>query len=168
MEVILSYSHNPEIYSMAQQLGNILLEREAVVTTAESCTGGGIAEAITAVSGSSQWFDCAYIAYANSAKQKLLGLEQSLLDQFGAVSKQVVEQMALGAIAASQADCAIAVSGIAGPDGGTAEKPVGTVWICWHTPEVTISEKFSFEGDRHAVRELAVKNSLKGLLHHLL
>jgi nicotinamide-nucleotide amidase len=167
MEIILSYSHHPEIYSIAQQLGKILLEREAVVTTAESCTGGGIAEAITAVAGSSQWFDCAFIAYANKAKQKLLGVEQSLLDQFGAVSKQVVEQMALGAIEASKADYAVAVSGIAGPDGGTANKPVGTVWICWHTPKVTISEKFILQGDRQSVREQAVKISLQQLLHHL-
>jgi len=163
----LSYNHNPEIYAIAQQLGRRLLERRAVVTTAESCTGGGIAEAITAVSGSSQWFECAYIAYANSAKQKLLAVEQNLLDQFGAVSKQVVEQMALGAIKASQADYAVAVSGIAGPDGGTADKPVGTVWICWATPKATISEKFTLIGDRHSVREQAVKISLQQLLQHL-
>jgi nicotinamide-nucleotide amidase len=152
---------------MAEQLGRLLLERRAVVTTAESCTGGGIAEAITAISGSSQWFECAYIAYANSAKQRLLGVEQSLLDQYGAVSKQVVEQMAIGAINASQADYAVAVSGIAGPEGGTAQKPVGTVWICWITPEMTISEKFTLKGDRHSVREQAVKISLQQLLHHL-
>ena len=164
---MLSYSDSLDICGLAEKLGRLLHKRGAKVTAAESCTGGGIAQAITAISGSSQWFDCAFVVYANSAKQKLLGVDQSLLDQYGAVSEQVVQQMARGAKNAAQADCAVAVSGIAGPEGGTADKPVGTVWICWLTPETTISKKFTLEGDRQRVREQAVKISLQQLLHHL-
>lgn len=163
----MSYGHSQDVYRLAEQLGRLLLERGAKVTAAESCTGGGIAQAITAISGSSQWFDCAFVVYANSAKQKLLGVDQGLLDQYGAVSEQVVQQMATGAKNAAQADYAVAVSGIAGPEGGTADKPVGTIWICWVTPEAILSEKFTLEGDRQRVREQAVKISLQQLLHHL-
>jgi nicotinamide-nucleotide amidase len=116
-------SNSQTLTSIAQQLGEMLCKKNAKLTTAESCTGGGISEAITAVSGSSQWFEFGFVTYANSAKQQLLGVSKEALDEYGAVSEQVVKQMAQGAIKQSQADYAIAVSGIAGPDGGTQDKP---------------------------------------------
>ena len=164
---MLSQSDGSEIAYLAKQLGELLHRDGIKVTTAESCTGGGIAEAITSVPGSSQWFDCGYIAYANSAKQRLLGVDAELLNRFGAVSEQVVQQMATGAIKASQADYAVAVSGIAGPDGGTADKPVGTLWFCWAGPSGSYSKKFLLQGDRLSVREQAVKISLQELLHQI-
>ena len=153
---------------LAEKLGTALSQCEAKVTTAESCTGGGVAHAITAVAGSSTWFDCGFVTYANSAKQQLLGVSKKTLDQYGAVSEQVVEQMAQGAIQQSQADYAIAVSGVAGPDGGTEDKPVGTVWVCWHTPTESWAQKLMLSGDRQAIRTAAVKKSLQQLLQHLI
>ncbi len=161
-------SYNSDIGQLAQQLGKAVLQRGATVTTAESCTGGGIAEAITSVPGSSQWFEYGFVTYANQAKQQLLGVEDQVLQHQGAVSQSVVEQMALGAINVSGADYAIAVSGIAGPDGGTAEKPVGTVWICWLTPTKNHSQQFRFTGDRRSIREQAIKISLQELLHQII
>jgi nicotinamide-nucleotide amidase len=108
------------------------------------------------------------VTYANSAKQQLLGVSKEALDEYGAVSEQVVKQMAQGAIQQSQADYAIAVSGIAGPDGGTEEKPVGTVWVCWHTPTESWAQQLMLSGDRQAVRTAAVKKSLQQLLQHLI
>ena len=161
-------SNSPTLTSIAQQLGEMLCKKNAKLTTAESCTGGGISEAITAVSGSSQWFEFGFVTYANSAKQQLLGVSKKTLDQYGAVSEQVVEQMAQGAIQQSQADYAIAVSGIAGPDGGTEDKPIGTVWFCWQTPTRSWTQQLMLSGDRQAVRTAAIKNSLQQLLQHLI
>lgn len=161
------FANNPSIISIAEQVGAVLLRNKAKLTTAESCTGGGIAEAITAVAGSSQWFEYGYITYANQAKKQLLNVDQQVLDRFGAVSEQVVEQMAAGALRSSEADCAIAVSGIAGPTGGTAEKPVGTVCICWLTPHITRVETYQLQGDRQAIRQQVIKISLQELLHQL-
>lgn len=158
---------NSSINSIAQQVGEALRRIDKKLTVAESCTGGGIAESITSVAGSSQWFEYGYITYSNKAKIKLLGVEQQTLDTCGAVSEEVVEQMAGGALKSSDADYAIAVSGIAGPDGGTAEKPVGTVWICWITPEITRVEKYQLQGDRQAVRNQVIKISLQELLQQL-
>ena len=162
-----AFASNQSITSIAERVGNQLLQKKAKITTAESCTGGGIAEAITAVAGSSQWFEYGYITYANRAKKQLLNVSQKTLDAYGAVSEQVVEQMAVGAIHSSGANYAIAVSGIAGPDGGSAEKPVGTVWVCWITPETTRVEQYQLQGDRQAVREQVIKISLQELLHQL-
>ena len=161
------FASNSSINSIAQQVGEALRRIDKKLTVAESCTGGGIAESITSVAGSSQWFEYGYITYSNKAKIKLLGVEQQTLDSYGAVSEQVVEQMAEGALKSSDADYAIAVSGIAGPDGGTAEKPVGTVWICWITPEITRVEKYQLQGDRQAVRDQVIKISLQELLQQL-
>ena len=162
-----AFASNQSITSIAERVGNQLLQKKAKITTAESCTGGGIAEAITATAGSSQWFEYGYITYANRAKKQLLTVSQKTLDAYGAVSEQVVEQMAVGAIHSSGANYAIAVSGIAGPDGGSAEKPVGTVWVCWITPETTRVEQYQLQGDRQAVREQVIKISLQELLHQL-
>lgn len=161
-------SNSQTLTTIAQQLGEMLCKKNAKLTTAESCTGGGISEAITSVSGSSQWFEFGFVTYANSAKQQLLGVSKQTLDQYGAVSEQVVEQMAQGAIQQSQADYAIAVSGIAGPDGGTEDKPVGTVWVCWQTPTRSWTQQLMLSGDRQAVRTAAIKNSLQQLLQHLI
>jgi nicotinamide-nucleotide amidase len=161
-------SNLQNLTAITQQIGEILCKKNAKLTTAESCTGGGISKAITAVSGSSQWFEFGFVTYANTAKQKLLGVSQETLDEYGAVSEQVVREMAQGAIQQSNADYAIAVSGIAGPDGGTEQKPVGTVWVCWQTPQQIGTQKFILEGDRQAIRTAAIKNSLQQLLQHLI
>jgi nicotinamide-nucleotide amidase len=165
----LSDLTNPQtLTTIAQQLGEILCKKNAKLTIAESCTGGAISEAITSVSGSSQWFEFGFVTYANSAKRQLLGVSEETLEQYGAVSEQVVKQMAQGAIKQSEADYAIAVSGVAGPDGGTEEKPVGTVWVCWQTPSQIWTHKLVLSGDRQAVRTEAVKKSLQQLLQHLI
>ena len=161
-------TNSQTLTTIAQQLGEILCKKNAKLTTAESCTGGAISEAITSVSGSSQWFEFGFVTYANSAKQQLLGVSEETLEQYGAVSEQVVKQMAQGAIKQSEADYAIAVSGVAGPDGGTEEKPVGTVWVCWQTPSQIWTHKLVLSGDRQAVRTEAVKKSLQQLLQHLI
>ncbi len=150
---------------LAQELAEVLRQRSLKVTCAESCTGGGVASAITDVAGSSAWFEYGFVTYSNDAKQQLLNLsERTLLDE-GAVSAEIVEQMALGALKVSRADVAVAISGIAGPEGGSEDKPVGTVWFCWvlATGKKELSCEL-FAGDRAAVRAAAVEKSLSGLL----
>lgn len=150
---------------LAEQLGSQLKARRLKVTTAESCTGGGVASAITSCAGSSEWFEFGFVTYANRAKQQLLQVPESLLDDYGAVSEEVVKVMAAGALTQSDADLAVAVSGIAGPDGGSAAKPVGTVWFCWQrTGAAAVTAKHVFGGDREAVRRAAVETGLRGLL----
>lgn len=150
---------------LAQQLGELLLSRNATVTCAESCTGGGIASAITDIAGSSSWFRLGLVAYANVAKQNVLGVSPDTLASEGAVSEAVVIEMARGALAKAEADIAVAVSGIAGPDGGSEAKPVGTVWFCWaHGDGEIITRCLHFEGDREAVRREAVSAALSGLI----
>ncbi|WP_420067389.1 nicotinamide-nucleotide amidase [Serratia ureilytica] len=123
------------------------------ITCAESCTGGGIAKAITDVAGSSAYFDRGFVTYSNAAKHDLLGVSEATLAAHGAVSEEVVREMAIGALRAAQADLALSVSGIAGPDGGSAEKPVGTVWFGFSSSDGRgLSRKMQFEGDRDAVR----------------
>ena len=149
-----------EIIVYSQQLGQILKSANLRVTTAESCTGGGIAQAITAVPGSSAWFEAAHVVYSNRMKSKQLNVAQSLLDEFGAVSTQVAEAMLKGALFSSEADIGVAVSGIAGPDGGSAEKPVGTVCIAHGSLNDIRSITYLFSGDRSEVRQSTVKESL--------
>lgn len=149
----------------AGQMGNALLAAGWVVTTAESCTGGGVAAAITAIPGSSAWFDCGYVTYSNQAKQQMLGVPAALLEAQGAVSEPVVLAMAAGAVQRSGAHIGVALSGIAGPDGGTPDKPVGTVWIAWYrrSDETSLAHCFQFSGDREQVREQAVLAALQGI-----
>jgi len=154
-------------FDLAAQLGEALEQCGAMVTTAESCTGGGVAHAITAVAGSSRWFSCGFVTYANSAKHSLLGVDKQLLERWGAVSEAVVRQMAEGAARVAAADYAVAISGIAGPDGGSDDKPVGTVWFAWFGPNGVIAKKYQLSGDRAAVREQAIKISLQQLLHQV-
>jgi nicotinamide-nucleotide amidase len=153
------------VLQLSNLLGEKLLARGWRVTTAESCTGGGIAAAITAVAGSSSWFEYGIVSYANSAKEKLLRVNPQTLLEHGAVSRAVVEEMVAGALVLSSADIAVAVSGVAGPSGGTAEKPVGTVWFAWGLASGEIHcECFYFTGDRASVQLQAVIQGLSGLL----
>lgn len=152
------------ITRLAERLGEILLRRQAQVTTAESCTGGGIAEAITRVAGSSQWFEAGYVTYSNRQKSLQLGVPETLFASVGAVSREVVEAMARGALARSGAQLAVAVSGIAGPGGGSADKPVGTVWLAWADAQGCHAQRRQFAGDHQAVREQTVLCALQGLL----
>ncbi len=148
---------------LASELGHMLLSRRWVITTAESCTGGLVAAAITSVSGSSNWFEQGWVTYANQAKSTLLGVSPAMLAACGAVSEPVVLSMAVGARRAAGAQIAIAVSGIAGPDGGTPEKPVGTVWVAWSVVnQVTDAKRYVFSGDRGQVREAALNAALRG------
>ena len=120
------------IEALATQLGALLTDQDKKIVTVESCTGGWVSQAITQVAGSSGWFDRAYISYSNQAKRDMLGVKVRTLNKYGAVSRAVVEEMAAGALKKSGADFSVAISGIAGPDGGTDDKPVGTVWLAWH------------------------------------
>ncbi|MGH1487072.1 MAG: nicotinamide-nucleotide amidase [Cellvibrionaceae bacterium] len=153
-----------EVEQLATELGQHLVRRRWQVTTAESCTGGWISQAITAIAGSSKWFDCGFITYSNQAKIQQLGVSSKLLKENGAVCSPVVVAMANGAIKQSGADIAVAVSGIAGPDGGSKEKPVGTVWIAWAFSEGQhFSHEYHFSGNREEVRRQTVIEALKGL-----
>lgn len=153
----------PEI---VQQLADRLIAKKLILATAESCTGGGIAQALTARAGSSAWFDSGFVTYSNEAKQHMLAVPAALfeVDAPGAVSEPVVLAMAAGAIAQSRANLAVAVSGIAGPDGGSREKPVGTVWIAWQWEDKSLARCFNFSGDRDAVRQATVRAALEGCL----
>ena len=156
-----------DIYALAVRLGQAALARRLRVATAESCTGGLIAGAITAVAGSSDWFDRGFVTYSNAAKADQLGVPEALLDRFGAVSNEVASAMAEGALRASRADWAVAVTGVAGPTGGTAAKPVGTVCFAWSGPSGTSSEQRLLGGDRAGVRRDSVALALEGLLDRL-
>lgn len=154
-----------ELYQLAERLGQQLRAAGLRVATAESCTGGAIGAAITAVPGSSGWFDCGFISYSNQAKQRLLDVPPQTLQQYGAVSSETVAAMVQGALRHSAADLAVAVSGIAGPDGGSADKPVGTVWIAWGgNSQALQTRRFLFAGDRHAIQRQTVEQALQGLL----
>lgn len=156
------------IHQLSTQLGQRLAERHWRVAAAESCTGGGISAAITAISGSSNWFEYGVVSYANQAKQRLLQVSVQTLDQEGAVSEAVVLQMLKGVLLLSSAEIGVAVSGIAGPTGGSLDKPVGTVWFAWGlaTGEVR-TQVFQFSGDRQSVQQQSVAQGLRGLLELL-
>ncbi|WP_442682075.1 CinA family protein [Stenotrophomonas sp. JC08] len=149
---------------LALRLGERLRAARDFVVTAESCTGGWIAKAMTGVAGSSEWFDSGMVAYSYEAKQALLGVSPQTLEREGAVSRETVIEMVSGALVRSGASVAVAVTGIAGPGGGSADKPVGTVWIGWkRRGGYTRSELFHFDGDRDAVRRQTVAAALLGL-----
>ena len=149
---------------LAAELGHQLHALNAQVTTAESCTGGGIAEAITRIAGSSAWFEAGFVTYSNQQKTRQLNVPQSLFAQVGAVSREVVEAMVRGAQVQSGARFAVAVSGVAGPGGGSAEKPVGTVWLAWGAGDEVTAECRHFSGDRDDVRRQTVIAALEGLI----
>ena len=150
---------------LAERLGQALLAERQTLITAESCTGGGIAWMITSIPGCSQWFERGIIAYSNAAKQELLAVSHDVLVNYGAVSEQTALAMARGALLNSHANISVAVTGIAGPDGGTETKPVGTVCCAWSRDNGnTRSARVVFTGDRQQVREQAVLMALQGLL----
>ena len=157
-----------EVYALAAALGQAALGRQVRVATAESCTGGLVAAAITAVAGSSDWFDRGFITYSNAAKVDLLAVPSATLARFGAVSTETARAMAEGALRGGGAQWAVAVTGIAGPGGGTTTKPVGTVCFAWAGPGVTEALRAQLQGDRAGVRGESVHIALKGLLERLL
>ena len=157
----------PSLTQLAARLGEMLSASGAQVTTAESCTGGGIAEAITRIAGSSAWFEAGFVTYSNQQKSRQLGVPEGLFATVGAVSRDVVEAMVRGAQAQSEARYATAVSGVAGPGGGSADKPVGTVWIAWGDGKQLFSRRFQFPGSRDDVRAQTVAAALSGLLRLL-
>jgi nicotinamide-nucleotide amidase len=154
-----------QIYDLAERLGRALERRNLMVTTAESCTGGWVAEAITMVPGSSAWFERGFVTYTYISKREMLGVRGETLEQHGAVSEAVVREMAAGALQESHAQLAVAVSGVAGPSGGTPEKPVGTVCFAWAVKnDEPWAETRHFDGDREAVRRQSVVYALGVLL----
>jgi nicotinamide-nucleotide amidase len=148
-------------------LAQRLLEKKLALVTAESCTGGLIAAACTDLAGSSAWFERGFVTYSNDAKMELLGVEERLLRRAGAVCEGVARAMVTGALAHSKAQVAVAVTGVAGPTGGSASKPVGTVWFGFAVPGQVVTEKCHFEGDRAAVRAATVQHALMRLLELL-
>jgi nicotinamide-nucleotide amidase len=154
-----------DITVMAQKMGRIARRRGIFIATAESCTGGGIAAAITRIPGSAKWFDRGFVTYHNLAKHQMLGVREATLQAYGAVSEQVAREMAAGALRRSQATVTVAVTGIAGPGGGTREKPVGTVWFAWAAKNNPVqSRMFRFRGDRYEVRRQTVAMALQGVI----
>ncbi len=146
------------------RLAELLLARKWRLVTAESCTGGMISAACTDLAGSSAWFERGFVTYSNDAKMELLGVEERILRRAGAVCQGVAKAMALGAIAQSHADVAVAVTGVAGPTGGSASKPVGTVWFGYALPGQVITEKCHFDGDRAAVRSATLNHAINRLI----
>ena len=155
------------LLALAARLGGAALAHGAMIATAESCTGGLVAGAITAISGSSAWFERGYVTYSNLAKEQQLGVAPSTLERFGAVSEETAREMAQGALRGAPAQWAVAVTGIAGPEGGSPDKPVGTVWFAWAGPGHLQTLKRQFAGDRTAVREASVRAALEGLVDRL-
>ena len=169
LQVIQKEQDLADVRMLAEELGKQLSAQGMMVTTAESCTGGLIASAITEIAGSSGWFGCSLVTYSNAAKQALLDVDARILIDDGAVSKECVKAMAVGALTATGADVSIAVSGIAGPDGATPGKPIGTVWIGWAFARAgqVEAEIFHFPGDRSLVRQRAVTEALRGTILRL-
>lgn len=154
-----------ELYELSGKVGDALRARKQMMAAAESCTGGWIGQAVTMVPGSSKWFDRGFVTYTNEAKQEMLGVGAETLKEFGAVSEQTVREMVAGVLARSRAQVAVAVSGIAGPDGGSPKKPVGTVMLAWGEKDGTIASRtMHFAGDRDAVRRQTVIAALEGIV----
>jgi len=149
---------------LATQVGLHLHQRQLLLATAESCTGGGIAAAMTDIAGSSAWFECGFVTYSNAAKSTMLGVPAALIAAHGAVSEEVAAAMAQGALAHSGAQVAVSTTGIAGPGGAVPGKPVGTVCFGWAGKDGVRTQRMQFDGDRQAVREQAVAFALQGLL----
>lgn len=157
------------LQKLAQAIGNQLHGKGIMLATAESCTGGWVGKVITDIVGSSSWFDRGFITYTNQAKQEMLGVSAETLAANGAVSEETVCEMVRGALKHSHADIALGITGIAGPGGATAKKPVGTVWIAWGNKDGYLhSEQHHFTGEREEVRREAVACALDGVLRHLL
>ncbi len=157
-----------DLEDLSVRVGDALLKRKLMLACAESCTGGWVAEVVTAIGGSSQWFERGFVTYSNAAKQELLGVRADTLRQDGAVSESVVREMAAGALRRSHAQAALAISGVAGPTGGSPGKPVGTVCFAWVLRGgEPAAETLHLSGDREAVRRQSVIHALQGLLRML-
>lgn len=157
----------PARLALVNRIAELALTANYQLATAESCTGGGVAKALTEIPGSSAWFTCGLVTYSNLAKQQLLGVANSSLEKHGAVSEQVVKEMVSGACEKGAAQLAVAVSGVAGPGGGSPEKPVGGVWLAWGNATQQQTKLFHFEGDRREIREASIDKALEGLLEWL-
>jgi nicotinamide-nucleotide amidase len=156
------------LYALAERVGKTLKARNLMLVTAESCTGGWIAEAVTMVPGSSEWFERGFVTYTYISKREMLGVREATLAEHGAVAEPVVREMAEGALELSHAQIAVAVSGIAGPGGGSPEKPVGTVCFAWAVKDgTTRAGTKRFPGDRESVRRRSVEHALEGVLQAL-
>jgi len=154
-----------ELVDLAEQLGECMKAKGMKLASAESCTGGWLAKIITDIPGSSAWFTGSVVSYSNTAKQSLLGVNESTLNEFGAVSGETVLEMSDGLFLHTDADVAVSISGIAGPDGGSEDKPVGLVWLSWGKRDKSVfANPFNFAGDREAVRKQSIKQALNCLL----
>lgn len=157
------------VETLVLQLAEELKQRGWMCATAESCTGGGVGQALTSVTGSSRWYDRGFITYSNQAKREMLGVSTNILARFGAVSEQAARAMAEGALARSRAQVALAVTGIAGPGGGTVYKPVGTVYLAWTGKgDETLTRQDIFFGDRNEIRAQAIEVAISGLLTYII
>ena len=157
----------PQLIDSIHSLAEMLQSRDMRLVTAESCTGGGIATALTDVAGSSNWFECGFVTYSNEAKVRYLEVAPVIIENHGAVSEETVRAMVAGAVNNSLGDIAVAVSGIAGPGGGSDEKPVGTVWFAWGDARYQVTRRFCFAGDRSEVRQQAIVAGVQGLCRWL-
>ena len=165
---MVSETELTEIIGLSGDLGRLLKKHGFVMCTAESCTGGLISGFITEISGSSEWFDRSFVTYTNEAKSEMLGVSPETLKRYGAVSGQTVREMVCGAVSRSSGSVGVAVSGIAGPSGGTDDKPVGTVWMAWMYPDGTVdAECHHFSGDRQGVRLRTVRRAFEVLLERI-
>jgi nicotinamide-nucleotide amidase len=156
-----------ELIALASRVGSALKAKGLLLATAESCTGGGVAQAITEIAGSSEWFDCGFVSYSNASKTEMLDVSPAAIAQHGAVSEEIAAAMAEGALANSNAHVALSTTGIAGPGGAVPGKPVGTVCFAWAKDGSTHTERLVFQGDRQAVRRQTVAYALQGLLKFL-
>ena len=159
--------NDAELAAEVTELASRLTRLGWTLSTAESCTGGWIAKCCTDRAGSSAWFERGFVTYSNEAKHEMLGVDEIDLEKAGAVSREAARQMAGGAQSMAGTDVAVAVTGIAGPDGGTADKPVGTVWFAWSIHGSSEAELKQFPGDREAIRRLTVSHALRGLINRL-
>jgi nicotinamide-nucleotide amidase len=157
----------PELERLAALAGAKLKAKGERLVTAESCTGGWVAQAVTSISGSSDWFERGFVCYSNESKEELLGVGRATLERHGAVSEEAARAMALGALARSRGSVSLAVTGVAGPTGGTAAKPVGMVCLAWAGRRGARSETRQFDGDRESVRRQSVVRALEGLVEML-
>ncbi|NOQ94141.1 MAG: nicotinamide-nucleotide amidohydrolase family protein [Methylophaga sp.] len=153
-----------ELQQLTIQIAKHLLDRNLSLSVAESCTGGWVAKCCTDLAGSSAWFDRGVVSYSNQSKQDLLNVQASTLTKFGAVSEQTALEMAQGCLSLSNADISVSITGIAGPDGGSLEKPVGTAWIAWALKGSAKAELHHFSGNRDAIRRQAVSTALNGII----
>ncbi len=158
---------NQESIQLVHKLALLLLEKKQKICTAESCTGGLIAKSLTDLAGSSDWFERGFVTYSNVSKSEMIEVPESVIGEYGAVSEAVANAMASGALRNSAADVSVAVTGVAGPAGGSADKPVGTVWIAVASGKHAIAKKYQFDGDREAIRTATMISAIELMLQHL-